>query len=44
VRFGLMLQREGGAGNVNSVRCRIAWMGVSRDGTAEPRDASPIKP
>jgi glucose/arabinose dehydrogenase len=44
VRFGLMLQREGGAANVNSVRCQIAWMGVNRDGAAPPHDAPAPQP
>jgi hypothetical protein len=41
VRFGVMLNREGGSGNVNAVRCQIAWMGVNRDGAASPRDSAP---
>lgn len=44
VRFGLMLQREGGAANVNSVRCQVAWMGVNRDGAAPPRDVMMLPP
>ena len=39
VRFGLRLERESGSGDVNAVRCQIAWMAVNRDGTASPRDA-----
>ncbi len=44
VRFGLSLHREGGAANVNNVRCQIAWMGVNRDGAAPPRDPGLLQP
>lgn len=44
VRFGLSLNREGGAASVSSVRCQVAWMGVNRDGAAPPRDVSAPQP
>jgi glucose/arabinose dehydrogenase len=44
IRFGLMLEREGGTANVDSARCQIAWMGVNRDGIAPPRDTATLQP
>ena len=39
VRFGVLLEREGGAAAVNAVRCNVAALVINRDGATTPRDA-----